>query len=85
MPFDAAAAISQASVVGSVTVRLDPMPSDSWDNWADFVAPVEEGTVDDFYIGLVSGYASKNLPKWSHGSDSTTSVVQLINQGILPF
>ena len=85
MPFDAASAIGQSSVVGSVIVRLDPMPFDSWANWADFVAPVEEGTVDDFYIGLVSGYASKNLPKWSHGSDSTTSVVQLINQGILPF
>ena len=85
MPFDAAAAIGQSSVVGSVIVRPDPMPFDSWDNWADFVAPVEEGTVDDFYIGLVRGYASKNLPKWSHGSDSTTSVVQLINQGILPF
>ena len=84
-PVFGSSAIGQSSVVGSVIVRPDPMPFDSWANWADFVAPVEDGTVDDFYIGLVSGYASKNLPKWSHGSDSTTSVVQLINQGILPF
>lgn len=81
-----AATIGQVSIgQGNMVLRLDPMPYNAWMAWADFVSVPEEGTVDDFYAGLVSGYASRKLPNWHYGPDSTTSVVQILNAGLLPF
>lgn len=63
-----------------VVVRAGSIP-----DWTEWHAQTSAGTADDFYAGLVTGYATGASPHWSHGEDSDMSTVQLLNRGMLPF
>lgn len=63
-----------------VIVRAGSIP-----DWTEWHAQTSAGTADDFYAGLVTGYATGASPHWSHGEDSDMSTVQLLNRGMLPF
>lgn len=63
-----------------VVVRAGAIP-----DWTEWHTPAPTGAADDFYRGLVTGYATGTAPHWNHGEDSDVTTVQMLNHGMLPF